>query len=60
MADISKIKEKLNWEPKVTIEKGINMLLENIQEWKDAPVWTPKSIEKATKTWFKLLEKDSE
>ena len=60
LADISKIKEKLNWAPKVTIEKGINMLLENIQEWKDAPVWTPKSIEKATKTWFKLLEKDSE
>jgi hypothetical protein len=31
------------------------MLLKNINNWKDALVWTPKEIQKATKVWFKLL-----
>ena len=57
LADISKIKRDLKWEPKITIEEGINDLLNKINNWKDAPVWTPKSIKKATKTWFKLLKK---
>jgi len=25
-------------------------MLENIDYWKDAPLWTPKEIEKATKS----------
>ena len=33
------------------------MMMEIIDEWKDAPVWTPKSIEEATKNWFKYLGK---
>jgi len=57
LADISKIKRDLKWEPKITIEEGIKDLLNKINNWKDAPVWTPKSIKKATKTWFKLLKK---
>ena len=56
-ADIGKIKKKLGWEPKVTFEQGINIMLDNIDYWKDAPLWTPKNIEKATKTWFKYLGK---
>ena len=31
-------------------------MLKNISDWKDAPVWTPKKIEKATKNWFKYLK----
>ena len=31
------------------------MLLKHINNWKDAPVWTPKKIQKATKVWFQLL-----
>ena len=57
MADISKIKKELSWKPKVSIKKGIHELLKNINNWSDAPVWTPKLISKATKTWFKLLKK---
>ncbi len=57
MADINKIKELLNWSPKVSLKEGISMLLSNIDQWKDAPVWTPKSIEEATATWFKYLKK---
>ena len=57
LADISKIKKDLNWKPQITIEEGIKDLLSKIQYWKNAPVWTPKSIKKATKIWFKLLSK---
>jgi len=57
LADISKIKAHLHWEPKISIDQGIRLLLKNISNWKKAPVWTPNSIKKATKTWFKLLRK---
>ena len=55
-ADIRKIKKKLKWKPKIKIEKGIKLLLANIDYWKKAPVWTPKKIEIATKDWFKYLK----
>ncbi len=54
-ADISKIKKELQWSPKVTIEQGVQEILKNIDYWKDAPVWTQKSIETATQDWFKFL-----
>tara|TARA_B100000780_G_scaffold242258_1_gene185006 strand:+ start:147 stop:1127 length:981 start_codon:yes stop_codon:yes gene_type:complete len=57
LADIRKIKKYLKWSPKVSIEQGINILLENSAFWKNAPVWTPKKINKATKVWFKFLKK---
>ena len=55
LADISKIKKDLDWQPKIKIEEGVKNLLSKIHYWKDAPVWTPKSIKKETKTWFKIL-----
>ena len=55
-ADIAKIKKALRWEPKIGIEDGVKMMLENIDYWREAPVWTPQSIEKATKAWFDFLE----
>jgi len=55
-ADIKKIKKKLNWKPKVKIEDGVKLLLNNIDYWEKAPVWTPKKINKATKLWFKYLD----
>ncbi len=56
-ADISNIKKKVNWKPKISIEKGIKKLLENIDDFNSAPIWTPKKISNATKTWFKYLSK---
>ena len=56
-ADISNIKKKVNWKPKISIEKGIKKLLENIDDFSSAPIWTPKKISNATKTWFKYLSK---
>lgn len=57
-ADIRKIKSILGWQPKVSFEQGAGEILKNIDYWKDAPVWTPGTIEKATEDWFKYLVKD--
>ena len=57
LANISKIKQDLNWRPKIKIEEGVKDLLSNIHYWKNAPVWTPRSIKRATKVWFRFLKK---
>jgi len=54
-ADTTKIRSVLNWEPKVSFEKGVATMLENIDYWREAPLWTPDKIEEATKDWFKYL-----
>ncbi len=56
-ADISRIRRELGWEPRVTFEQGVRTMLENIEYWRQAPVWDPASIEAATRTWFQFLEK---
>ena len=53
--DISKAKKLLNWQPEVSFEKGVSILLENIDYWREAPVWDKNSIAKATKKWFEYL-----
>jgi len=50
-----RFKKEFKWQPKVNIEDGVKILLQNIDYWKDAPVWTKKSIESETKNWFKYL-----
>ena len=57
LARITRAKKELKWEPKIGIEKGIKNLLEKINYWKNAPVWTPASIKEATRIWFRLLSK---
>jgi len=54
-ADVTKIKRLLGWEAKVSFEAGVALMLENIDYWKDAPVWDPASIKIATKEWFDYL-----
>jgi UDP-glucose 4-epimerase len=54
-ADVSKIKRLIGWKPKVSFEEGVNILLNNIDYWREAPVWTPDTIADATKDWFKYL-----
>lgn len=56
-ADITKIKKILGWKPKVSFEEGVKIMLDNIDYWQDAPLFTVKDIEKATKNWFKYLSK---
>jgi UDP-glucose 4-epimerase len=54
-ADITKIMKSLDWAPIVNLENGVKIMLENIHEWKDAPLWDSFKIEMATKSWFKYL-----
>ena len=58
-ADIAKIRKQLGWAPRVPIEKGVEEMLSRIDDWKDAPVWTPDKINEATKDWFKYLSPKS-
>jgi len=55
-ADIKKITRRLKWKPKISLDKGIKLLLQNINDWKQAPVWTPKKISVKTRKWFKYLK----
>jgi len=55
VANISKIRKELNWQPKITIDEGVKMLIKNINNWKEAKVWTPKKIEEEIKNWSKYL-----
>jgi len=54
-ADIDKITSKLKWKPEVSFELGVNTMIENMDSWKDAPVWDKDTIDEATKTWFQFL-----
>jgi UDP-glucose 4-epimerase len=54
-ADISKIRSELGWEPKVSIADGARIMLEHIDYWRDAPVWTVDGIAEATRDWFRQL-----
>ena len=57
-ADISKITRLLGWAPQVSLEEGVKIMLDNIDYWQEAPVWTPDTIENATSTWFKFLNSE--
>lgn len=54
-ADVSRINSILKWKAKVTLEEGVSEMIKNIAYWREAPVWDPNSIQKATEGWFKYL-----
>ena len=43
----------------VRFADGVKVMLENMDYWRDAPVWTVSSIKDATADWFKFLGDDS-
>ncbi len=55
-AGTEKIRKKLKWKPKVFLKDGIRMVLKDINNWKNAPLWTKEKISKATKIWIKYLK----
>ena len=55
LADTQKIKQVLGWQPRVSFEEGVRILLDNISYWREAPVWDPESISEATRDWFTHL-----
>lgn len=54
-ADTAKISRMLGWRPKVSFEEGVGIMLQNIEHWRNAPVWDVSSIADATRDWFKFL-----
>ena len=54
-ADITKITSELDWRPTVPFSEGVAMMVEEIDNWQDAPLWEPDSIAKATESWFKYM-----
>jgi UDP-glucose 4-epimerase len=57
-ADVSKIRTLLNWKAKVSFKEGVVQMLEHMNDWREAPIWEPASIEKATEKWFRYLGKE--
>lgn len=54
-ADTAKIEHLLGWHTKVSFEDGVAQMLVRLDDWRDAPVWDPASICKATEAWFRYL-----
>ena len=54
-ADMTRIWGALAWSPKVPIERGVQIMIDHIEHWRGAPVWTPDKIAGATADWFKYL-----
>jgi UDP-glucose 4-epimerase len=58
-ADVSRIEAALDWRARVPIEEGVATMLAHIDDWRDAPVWTPDRIADATSLWFRYLGRDT-
>jgi UDP-glucose 4-epimerase len=59
-ADISKIQRELGWQPKIGFADGVRVMRQNIDYWRDAPVWTVSRIAEATSDWFRFLSADGD
>ena len=55
LADIKLAKKLIKWKPTTSFERGVEIMLKNINNWANAPLWNKKNISNATKTWFKYL-----
>ncbi len=55
-ADISRIRSEIGWEPQVSFEAGVEKVLQHIDYWREAPLWTPEKIQEATVDWFRYLK----
>lgn len=54
-ADIREAVRDLGWSPSVSFEEGVRVMLDRIDSWRTAPVWTPATIAEATRDWFAYL-----
>ncbi len=59
-ADTTRIRRRLGWRPEMSFESGVAKMLENIDYWSEAPLWTPEKIEDATRDWFRYLGREAE
>ena len=55
-ANISLAKKHLNYFPNVKFEDGLRVMLDSLNSWKNAPLWTKKLIKENTRDWFKYIK----
>ena len=55
MAWTDKAATQLNFRPQIDFKRGVGIMLDNIDYWKDAPVWDEASIKDATSKWFETM-----
>ncbi len=58
-ADTARITAELQWAPQTSFEDGVAQMLAVIEDWREAPVWNPETIEQATRSWFEALAGDA-
>jgi UDP-glucose 4-epimerase len=58
-ADTTEIATRLGWRPRVKFADGVRIMVDNIEQWREAPVWTPEGIADATASWFTYLGRDN-
>ena len=54
-ADIGKVTRDLDWRPRIRFDEGVGRMMAEIDNWRDAPLWDPESIARATRVWFNYL-----
>jgi UDP-glucose 4-epimerase len=54
-ADTRKIRQALDWVPRVPFAEGVRTMLERLDDWAAAPVWTPETIAVSTAAWHRYL-----
>jgi UDP-glucose 4-epimerase len=58
-ADTAKARRLLGWEARVSLAEGVKIMLENIEDWRKAPLWTPELIARETRLWFERLQREA-
>ncbi len=54
-AAIGKIQKVIGWQPRTQFKEGVKIMLDNIEYWREAPLWDVDSISKATESWHKYM-----
>jgi UDP-glucose 4-epimerase len=60
LADVGKIERCLGFRARIGFAEGVVRMLEQIELWRDAPVWDQGSIQEATRDWFRYLGPEHE
>lgn len=55
-ADVTKAQQLLGWQARIPFDEGVCVMLDHIEDWRDAPVWDAAAIGDATQAWFRHLE----
>lgn len=54
-AQITKANRDLGYLPQIDFKHGVEMMLENIEYWREAPLWNRELIADATAKWFQHM-----